>query len=177
MGTEQIFPSRILKFGRHFERGGKKNSISPRAILAIYTSGRTHVWHNFFLNRFFGTTHGGKPTSQNGISLGSPSLIMAPDSSYFALGLPVTVPDFDFAEISGKSPDLIGDRCHFYLSGGIGAKQFRGLVTSLNCRLCPPFVRPFGLCPDSTISGPVFISRETVKSPIVIGIFPTYIYI
>ena len=30
-------------------------------------------------NRFFGTTHGDKPVSQNGISLRSPSLIMAPD--------------------------------------------------------------------------------------------------
>ena len=32
----------------------------------------------FSKNRFFGTTHGDKPTSQNGISLRSPSLIMAP---------------------------------------------------------------------------------------------------
>ena len=32
----------------------------------------------FSKNRFFGTTHGDKPTSQNDISLRSPSLIMAP---------------------------------------------------------------------------------------------------
>ena len=32
----------------------------------------------FSKNRFFGTTHEDKPTSQNGISLRSPSLIMAP---------------------------------------------------------------------------------------------------
>ena len=36
----------------------------------------------FSKNRFFGTTHGDKPTSQNGISLRSPSLIMAPAKSY-----------------------------------------------------------------------------------------------
>ena len=47
-----------------------------------------HAWASraysaiFSKNRFFGTTHGDKPsdkpTSQNGISLRSPSLIMAP---------------------------------------------------------------------------------------------------
>ena len=57
----------------------KKISISPRAILAVYTRARTHVWHNFFLKiDFFGTIHGDRPTSQIGISLRSPSLIMAP---------------------------------------------------------------------------------------------------
>ena len=35
----------------------------------------------FSKNRFLGTTHGDKPTSQNGISLRSPSLIMAPDDT------------------------------------------------------------------------------------------------
>ena len=71
MGTEEIFPGRLLKFGCSFERV-EKISISPRAILAVNT-------RNFFLKiDFFGTTHEDRPTSQNGISLRSPSLIMAP---------------------------------------------------------------------------------------------------
>ena len=78
MGTEEIFPGRILKFGRPFERV-EKNSISPRAILAVYTRACTRVRCNFLLKLdFFGTTHGDRPTSQNGISLRSSSLIMAP---------------------------------------------------------------------------------------------------
>ena len=36
----------------------------------------------FSKNRFFGTTHGDKPTRQNGISLRSPSLIMAPVNAH-----------------------------------------------------------------------------------------------
>ena len=78
MGTEEIFPGRILKIGRHFERVEKKfqflharswplTRVCARAYGAIFSK-----------NRFFGTTHGDKPTSQNGISLRSPSLIMAP---------------------------------------------------------------------------------------------------
>ena len=39
----------------------------------------------FSKNSFFGTTHGDKPTSQNGISLRSPSLIMAPGQTKCAL--------------------------------------------------------------------------------------------
>ena len=35
--------------------------------------------------RFFGTTHGDKPTSQNGILLRSPSLIMAPVDTEFSI--------------------------------------------------------------------------------------------
>ena len=73
VGTEEIFHGRILKFGRYFERVEK-----------VYNPGHLHVFAHarmgqfFFKNRFFGTTHGNKPTSQNGISLRSPSLIMAP---------------------------------------------------------------------------------------------------
>ena len=78
MGTEEIFPGRILKFGRRFEQV-EKISISPLAILAVYTRARTREWRNFFLKiDFFGTVHGDRPTSQIGISLRSPSLIMAP---------------------------------------------------------------------------------------------------
>ena len=43
------------------------HALASRAYGAIFSK-----------NRFFGTTHGDKPTSQNGISLRSPSLIMAP---------------------------------------------------------------------------------------------------
>ena len=58
--------------------GKKKISISPRAILP-FTRVRARTYGAIFSkNRFFGTTHGDKPTSQNGISLRSPSLIMAP---------------------------------------------------------------------------------------------------
>ena len=61
--------------------------------------------------------------------------------SFHTSGKSQTVGDFtDFAEISGKSPDLTDDRRHFNFSGGkwgTGAKQFRGLVTSLNCRRRP----------------------------------------
>ena len=42
----------------------------------------------FSKNRFFGTTHGDKPTSQNGISLRSPSLIMAPGQNGISLRSP-----------------------------------------------------------------------------------------
>ena len=76
MGIDEI--SSLAKIGRHFVRV-KKFSISPRAILTIYTRERRARMAQFFSkNRFFGTTHGDKPTSQNGISLRSPSLIMAP---------------------------------------------------------------------------------------------------
>ena len=44
------------------------HALASRAYGAIFSK-----------NRFFGTTHGDKPTSQNGISLRSPSLIMAPE--------------------------------------------------------------------------------------------------
>ena len=47
------------------------HALASRAYGAIFSK-----------NRFFGTTHGDKPTSQNGISLRSPSLIMAPDRKY-----------------------------------------------------------------------------------------------
>ena len=47
VGTEDTFPGRMLKFGRHFERV-EKISIPPRAILVIYTRARTRVWRNFF---------------------------------------------------------------------------------------------------------------------------------
>ena len=43
------------------------HALASRAYGAIFSK-----------NRFFGTTHRDKPTSQNGISLRSPSLIMAP---------------------------------------------------------------------------------------------------
>ena len=43
------------------------HALASRAYGAIFSK-----------NSFFGTTHGDKPTSQNGISLRSPSLIMAP---------------------------------------------------------------------------------------------------
>ena len=58
MGTEEIFLGRVLKFGRHLERV-EKISISPRAILAVYTRARTHVWRNFFLKIDFLVQHMG----------------------------------------------------------------------------------------------------------------------
>ena len=56
----------------------------------------------FFENRYFGTTHGEKPTSQNGISLRSPSLIMAPGLIYNSCGI-----DVPFSEVNYGSAILI----------------------------------------------------------------------
>ena len=71
MSTEEIFPGRILKFGRHFERVEKNSGC-------LHACAHARMAQFFSKNRFFDTKHGDKPTSQNGISLRSPSLIMAP---------------------------------------------------------------------------------------------------
>ena len=78
MGTEKIFPDRILKFGRHFERVEKNFNFSTRDPGRLHACVHARMAQFFSKSRFFGTTHGDKPTSQNGISLRSPSLIMAP---------------------------------------------------------------------------------------------------
>ena len=79
MGTEEIFPGRILNFGRHFERVEKKNfNFSTRDPGRLHVCAHARMAQFFSKNRFFGTTHGEKQTSQDGISLRSPSLIMAP---------------------------------------------------------------------------------------------------
>ena len=76
MGTVEIFPGRILKCGRHFEREKKFNfSTRDPGHLRAYGA-------SFSKNRFVGTTHGDKPLSQNGISLRSLSLIMAPEEVF-----------------------------------------------------------------------------------------------
>ena len=77
MGTDDIFPGRILKFGRHFERVNKNFNFSTRDPGHLHASAHARMVQFFSKNRFFGTTHGDKPTSQNGISLRSPSLIVA----------------------------------------------------------------------------------------------------
>ena len=79
MGTEEIFPGRILKFGRHFERVEKNFNFFTRDPGRLHACAHARMAQFFSKIRFFGTTHGDKPTSQNGISLQSPSLIMAPD--------------------------------------------------------------------------------------------------
>ena len=77
MGTEEIFPGRILKFGRHFERVEKNFNFSTHDPGHLHACAHARM-AKFFKNSFFGTTHGDKPSSQNSISLQSPSLIMAP---------------------------------------------------------------------------------------------------
>ena len=78
MSTEEIFPGRILKFGRHFERIEKNFHFSARDPGCLHACAHARMAQFFSKIRFFDTTHGDKPTSQNGISLRSPSLIMAP---------------------------------------------------------------------------------------------------
>ena len=78
VGTEEIFPGRILKFGPHFERVEKNFNFSTRDPGRLHACTHARMAQFFSKNRFFGTTHGDKSTSQNGISLRSPSLIMAP---------------------------------------------------------------------------------------------------
>ena len=79
VGTKDIFPGRILKFGRHFERVEKNFNFSTRDPGHLHACALARVAPFFLkIDFFFGTTHGDKPTSQNGISLRSPSLIMAP---------------------------------------------------------------------------------------------------
>ena len=80
MGTKEIFPGRILKLGRHFQLVEKKFNFSTRAPGHLHACTHAHMAQFFLKIDFFGTrTHGDKPTSQNGISLRSPSLIMAGD--------------------------------------------------------------------------------------------------
>ena len=71
MGTEEIFPGRILKFVRHFERVEKNFNFSTRNPGRLHACPHARMAQLFSKNRFFGTTHGDKPTSQNGISLRS----------------------------------------------------------------------------------------------------------
>ena len=78
MGTEEIFLGRVLKFGRHFERVEKNFNFSTRDSGRLHACAHARMAQFFSKNRFFSTTHGDKPTSQNGISLRSRSLIMAP---------------------------------------------------------------------------------------------------
>ena len=78
MGIENIFPSRILKFGRYFERVEKNFNYCTRDSGHLHACALAPMAYFFSKNTFFGTTHGDKPTSQNGISLRSLSLIMAP---------------------------------------------------------------------------------------------------
>ena len=79
MSTEEIFSGRILKFGRHFERVEKNFHFSARDPGCLHACAHARMTQFFSKNRFFDTTHGDKLKSQNGISLRSPSLIMAPD--------------------------------------------------------------------------------------------------
>ena len=82
MGTEEIFPGRILKFGHHFEGVEKNFYFSTRD--PGYLHACTRVYGAIFSRkRFFGKTRGDTPTSQNAISLRSPSLIMAPASNKY----------------------------------------------------------------------------------------------
>ena len=79
MSTGQIdsLPE-FSNFGRHFERVEKNFNFSTRDPDHLHACGSRVYGAIFSKNRFFGTTHGDKPVSQNGISLRSPSLIMAP---------------------------------------------------------------------------------------------------
>ena len=78
MGTEDIFSGRILKLERHFERVGKNFNFSTRDPGHLHACAHARMAQFFSKNSVLGTTHGDKPTSQNGISSRSPSLIMAP---------------------------------------------------------------------------------------------------
>ena len=78
MGTEEIFPGRILKFGRRFEQVEKNFNFSTRDPGRLHACAHACMAHFFLKIDFFGTIHGERPTSQIGISLRSPSLIMAP---------------------------------------------------------------------------------------------------
>ena len=79
MGTEELFPGRILKFGRHFEQVEKNFNFSTRDPGRLHACAHARRAQFFILKiDFFGTIHGDRPTSQIGISLRSPSLIMAP---------------------------------------------------------------------------------------------------
>ena len=89
MGTEEIFPGRILKFGRHFKWVEKNFNFSTRDPVRLHTCAHARMVQFFSKNRFFGTTHGDKPTSQNGISLSSPSLVMAPGKCHLIENQPL----------------------------------------------------------------------------------------
>ena len=90
VGTEEIFPGRILKFGRHFERVEKNFNFSTSDPGRLHACTHARMAQFFFLRiGFFGTTHGDRPTSQNGISLRSPSLIMAPGKGHLIENLPL----------------------------------------------------------------------------------------
>ena len=76
----RLIPCRNFQIwiGRHFERVEKNFNFSTRDPDHLHACGSRVYGAIFSKNRFFGTTHGDKPVSQNGISLRSPSLIMAP---------------------------------------------------------------------------------------------------
>ena len=69
MSTEETFPGRILKFGRHFEQIEKNFHFSARNPGCLHACAHVRMAQFFSKNRFFDTTHGDKPTSQNGILL------------------------------------------------------------------------------------------------------------
>ena len=73
MGTEEIFPGR-----RHFERVAKKFQFL-HARSWPFTRVRARAYGAFFFLKIdFLVQHMGKTHKSNGISLRSPSLIMAP---------------------------------------------------------------------------------------------------
>ena len=75
MGIEDIFHGRNVKFGRHFKRVEKNFNFSMRDPGHLHAFAQARLAKFFSKNRFFGTTNGGKPKTQNGISLRSSSLI------------------------------------------------------------------------------------------------------
>ena len=103
MGTEEIFPGRILKLGRHFEGVEKNFNFSARDPGRLHACAHARMAQFFSKNRFFDTTHRDKPTSQNGISLRSPSLIMAPGKRHLIENQPLLGEIF-------KDPSLLSYR-------------------------------------------------------------------
>ena len=53
MGTEEIFPGRILKFGRHFERIEKNFNFSTRDPGRLHACAHARMAQFFSKNRFF----------------------------------------------------------------------------------------------------------------------------
>ena len=61
MGTERIFPGRIFKFGRHFERVEKKLNFSMRDTGHLNACAHARMAHFFLKIDFFVTAHEDKP--------------------------------------------------------------------------------------------------------------------
>ena len=92
MGTEKIFPGRVLKFGRHFERRKKFQFLHARSW--PFTRVRVALLAQFFLKiDFWYNTWGKAHKSKWHLRFRSPSLIVAPGvtSPAVIVGSPVVL--------------------------------------------------------------------------------------